>query len=462
MRTPTHIIVLLLALAGGFSGAPLPGAPGNVYLDDPSAGAPVTVQLERLDAAGTALSGRYVRVTSHRLGESDAPMEGIGGGADFRYEPNTKPLADCTWEIDDCSPFDAVNVYFHIDRFAHEFWSMRMGVEIPFQATAVIHFPGEGATSIADSRTIRFTLGNTMMKNAALDPDIIHHEYTHLITSALGFEVDIESSVEMRAINEAVAHYFAASFADDPRIGEWVVTCPPRLHCTGPANDDEMATLSTDPAVWNWNDGRPSDQLKYGACTRYYPLDGKCKIGYHNFTDVYTWGMIWGSALWDVREEIGPAAADRLVLESITAAPGNDVDFDDALRALIAADARLFGGVHSRTIADVFSARGFDVAGLVHTEVPPPAVRAFDLRLVGANPAGAGTIHLTFHLGNPAPARLAIYDPVGRRVALLYDGAAPAGTHAATWSPDSVPSGRYLAVLTSGSMRRSLLVTIVK
>ena len=461
MRSPPYII-FLLAVAGGFSGARSGAVPGNVYLDDPSAGAPVTVQLERLDADGTALSGRYVRVTSHRLGADGAPLEGVGGAADFRYEPNTDPLADCTWEIDDCSPFDAVNVYFHIDRFAHEFWTGRMGVEIPFQATAVTHFPGEGATSNADSRTIRFSLGNTMMKNAALDPDIIHHEYTHLVTSALGFEVDIESSVEMRAINEAVAHYFAASFADDPRIGEWVVTCPPRLHCTGPANDDEMATLSTDPAVWNWNDGRPSDQLKYGACTRYYPLDGKCKIGYHNFTDVYTWGMIWGSALWDVREEIGPAAADRLIFESITTAPGSDIDFDDALRALIAADASLFGGVHARAIAGVFSVRGFDVTGLVHTEVPPAPLRHLDLRLVGGNPAGSGSIHLTYHIAISARVRLAIYDAVGRRVALLHDGPASAGTHAAAWSPESMPSGRYFAVLTSGSMRRSLLVTIVK
>ena len=461
MRTPFNII-LLLAVVGGFSGAPSDGVPGNVYLDDPSSGAPITVQLERLDAGGSALSGRYVRVTSHRLGADGAPLEGIGGSADFRYEPNTDPLADCTWEIDDCSPFDAVNVYFHTDRFAHEFWSERMAVEIPFQATAVIHFPGEGATSNAASGTMRFGLGTTMMKNTALDADIIRHEYTHLVTSALGFEVDVESSVEMRAINEGVAHYFAASFSDDPRIGEWVVTCPPRLHCTGPENDDEMATLSTDPAVWNWNDGRPSDQLKYGACTRYYPLDGKCKIGYHNFTDVYTWGMIWGGALWDLREEIGAGAADRLVLESITAAPGSDIAFDDALRALIAADARLFGGLHGPAIARVFTARGFDAGGIVRTEEPPEALDHLDLRLLGASPSATRNIQLTFHLAKPAHARLAIYDAVGRRVALLHDGAASAGAHSATWMPDSVPSGRYFAVLTSGSMRRSLLVTIVK
>ncbi len=451
----------MLAVAAAFSGAPRQGAPANVFLGDPDDGASTTIQLDRLDGDGTKLTGRYVQVTSHRVGTLGEPIEGVDGAADFRFEPNTDPSADCTWRIEDCSPFDAVNVYYHVDRYAQEFWVERMGVEIPFQATAVTHYPGEGAFANRPPGTIKFGLGTTMMKNAALDPDIIHHEYTHLVTTSLGFDVDIGSTIEMRAINEGVAHYFAASFSDDPRIGEWVVTCPPRLHCTGPENDTEMATLATDPTVWNWNRGRPSDHLKYGACTRFYPLDGKCKIGYHNFTDAYTWGMIWGSALWDLREAIGAASADRLALESLTVPAGIDVRFTDAIRALIDADRRLYAGRHITTIADILSTRGFHLAGIVGSEKPATSPQNVAVRLVSSNPVSEEA-HLSFHLRTAANARLAIYDALGRRVALLYDGPAAPGTHDVVWSPESVPSGRYFAVLTAGSTRKSVLLTVIR
>lgn len=451
----------LFAFTVTFSGAPQQVVPANVYLENPDDGTTAVVQLERLAGDGTRLNGRYVRVTSDKLSTKGQAVEGVGGAADFRYEPNTSPVADCTWHIEDCSPFDAVNVYYHIDRFAHEYWTERLDVNLSFQAVAVTHIAGDGAFANRPPGTIKFGLGATMTKNAALDPDIIRHEYTHLVTTSLGFEVGIDSPVEMRAVNEGIAHYFAASFSNDPRIGEWIVTCPPRHHCTGPDNDTEMATLSTDPAVWNWNRGRPSDHLKYGACTRYYPLDGKCKIGYHNFTDVYTWGMIWGSALWDLREAVGAAAVDRLVVESVRGFTGSELRFDAAVTALVDADRRLFAGQHIEAIAGVFTRRGFSVAANVGSEDPAVHQPRFALRLAGSNPITSEAA-LSFQLQAAAHARLAVYDALGRRISLLHDAETSPGTHRIVWAADSAPSGRYFAVLTAGTARESVLLIVQK
>lgn len=449
----------ILAVLAGFSGAPA-GVPANVYLSDPSDGHVAQVQLERLDGDGTKLVGRYVRVTSERLSADGEPIEGVNGTADFRYEPIADSLADCTWHIEDCSRFDAVNVYYHVDRFAHEYWTKRLGVEIDFQAAAVTHYPGEGASANLPPGTIKFGLGTTMMKNAALDPDIIHHEYTHLVTTSLGFDVGTDSPVETRAINEGIAHYFAASFSNDPRIGEWVVTCPPRRHCAGPPNDTEMATLATDPAVWNWNDGRPSDQLKYGVCTRYYPLDGKCKIGYHNFSDAYTWGMIWGSTLWDVRESIGVAVADRLVLESIRSEGAPDLLFAGAVDALLNADVRLYDGAHQKQLADAFRARGFRVAPKTAAE-SPYTIEEMDIRLISPNPASS-TVRFQINAPATGHVHVAVYDELGRRMAVLYDGVSPSGTKAVNWMPQIAASGRYFAVLTDGTFRKSVAFVLVQ
>ena len=41
-----------------------------------------------------------------------------------------------------------------------------------------------------------------------------------------------------------------------------------------------------------------------------------------------------------------------------------------------------------------------------------------------------------------------VYDILGRRVAMLFEGTAPAGTQTATWDASNAASGTYLARLT--------------
>jgi hypothetical protein len=95
---------------------------------------------------------------------------------------------------------------------------------------------------------------------------------------------------------------------------------------------------------------------------------------------------------------------------------------------------------------------------------PPPAVVA--LAPVSPNPVRTGTL-LRFTLGREARIRLAIFDILGREVAVLADGPRAAGDHEVRWDARLAPSGAYLCRLeelradrsTHGSSRtRKLLV----
>ena len=431
--------------------------PGNVYLNDPADDEVSTVDLQRLNGDGTRLDGIYAQVRSYRLDADGNPTRGIDGSSDFRYEPGIDSL--CTWNVDSCSRFDAVNVYYHIDRFASEYWVERLGVDISFQARAIIHLPGDGSFAGRMPWTLTFGLGSTMMKNMALEDDIIYHEYTHLVTQSLGFEVDTTSTDETRALNEGIAHYFAASYTDDPRIGEWVVTCPARQHCVGPPNDTEMTALATDPVIWNWNEGRPDEDLKYGVCTRYYALDGKCKIGYHNFSHAYTWGMIWGSALWDIRQSIGADVTDRLVIRTVRNLDRRS-GFEQAIAGLAQAENELHGGVHLDAIGSVLRARGFVSLSRALASETDEVGPVHSIRILSGNPI-SGEARLQVTLPNPALMKLEVFDVLGRRIATLSNGHAVAGDHQVHWKPGPIPAGQYFFVLTSGLTRKTLVATFI-
>lgn len=64
------------------------------------------------------------------------------------------------------------------------------------------------------------------------------------------------------------------------------------------------------------------------------------------------------------------------------------------------------------------------------------------------------------HMGMPV--RLAIYDVLGRQVAVLIDGAMPAGTHQITFNGEGLSSGVYLVRLVAGSEVRTMRMLLLK
>ena len=430
---------------------------GYAYRHDPADGAYDTVALPRLYGDGTRLNGVYARVSSARINPDGAPTPSLDGNLDYRYlpTPTDTPGQACLLQLQDCSLFDAVNLYYHLDTFAHTYWVERLGLDLDFQVEAVTHISGDGGFADGERLLLKLGLGDLFMKNAALADDIIYHEYTHLVTTELGFVVGTTSPVETRALNEGYADYFTTSFTDDPRFGEWVVTCPPRQGCEGPPNDRDLRTLATDSAVWNWQDGAPPTGLAYGVCTRYHEADRKCKTSYNNFADQYVWGIIWGSALWDLRAALGADTADRLILAGLLDAHPSDLTFAAALDALFSAEARLYAGQHATTLETVFGARGIYPSATsitrTHEEAPP----AFTLHPNVPNPFST-TTEIRFTLPEATPLSLVVYDVLGRTVAQLADGWYGPGTHRVTWQPGALPAGLYVCRLTAGPRMQTL------
>ncbi len=87
------------------------------------------------------------------------------------------------------------------------------------------------------------------------------------------------------------------------------------------------------------------------------------------------------------------------------------------------------------------------------------AVGGLDLGLaVGPNPA-AGTVRVSLTLATGADAAVAVFDALGRRVAVLHEGAAPAGRLAASFDAAALPAGVYVvrAVVRSADGGSSVL-----
>ncbi len=67
-----------------------------------------------------------------------------------------------------------------------------------------------------------------------------------------------------------------------------------------------------------------------------------------------------------------------------------------------------------------------------------------------------------YALEDAAEVRVAVYDVLGRRVALLAEGMAEAGPHEATFEADGLPSGVYLVRLEAGGRVQTQQITLMK
>jgi hypothetical protein len=77
------------------------------------------------------------------------------------------------------------------------------------------------------------------------------------------------------------------------------------------------------------------------------------------------------------------------------------------------------------------------------------------------NPFGAQT-RLTLALSEGQVVRVEVYDGLGRRVAVLYDGEVEAGAHALTFDGSSLPAGAYVVRATGEAFSVARRVTLVR
>ncbi|NNE35093.1 MAG: hypothetical protein HKN13_07655, partial [Rhodothermales bacterium] len=381
------------------------------YERDPSYGDPVTVTINRLFGDGSRLDGRYVRTISHAHDTDNLPTPASDGANGYFFTPRPDSQEVCTNFRDKCSLFDNVNAYYHVDRFAFEYWSGELGVENDFQVTVLTH---AFLKSFAKGDTISLGTGSIFLRNHALEDEMIYHEYSHVVLSHLGFETDTLSSTQAWALGEGYADYFALSYLDQPVFANWATDCPARYECEGPPNDTTTRTMLTASNEWNWNNGDPSTQLKHGVCTRKHLEDLKCKISWVTFDDVYVWGMIWSSTLWDIRSSLGSEITDRLVLRSIERSGASIDSFVSAADAILSADSELYGGQHKERLLDIFEGRGIEALDTSVSTERDDVGDIFRLQTY-PNPT-AETVQVEIEINAATTVNLVLFDVNGRQV----------------------------------------------
>ena len=69
---------------------------------------------------------------------------------------------------------------------------------------------------------------------------------------------------------------------------------------------------------------------------------------------------------------------------------------------------------------------------------------------------------IAYTLPTAGPVRLAVYDALGREVAVLADGLKPAGQHTVAWDASTMPSGTYFYRLESGDLLLTRAMLLVR
>ncbi len=93
----------------------------------------------------------------------------------------------------------------------------------------------------------------------------------------------------------------------------------------------------------------------------------------------------------------------------------------------------------------------------------PAEAQAGAALVVGAYPSPfRERTTVRFALAEAGPAQIAVYDVVGRRVALLAEGPMAAGPHEVTWEADALPSGVYVVRLGAGAQVQTQRVTLLR
>lgn len=269
------------------------------------------VTLARLNDSNTCLAGQWARATLPS-GDVCAP------GRDF---------SSLTRSADE---FEALMAYFHVDRAQSYIQSLGFANVLNRQVRVHANdFPDDN--SFYDPATGEVSLGEGGVDDGE-DAEVIEHEYGHAVQDdqVPGFGATDQGG----AMGEGFGDYLAAALSNtftpsptfDPCIAEW-----DELGFGNPAEVPCLRRVDT---------GLTATQLGPGT---------SCDA------EVHCYGQAWSSALWTIREQIGGATADRLVIQSQFGLTPTS-DFQDGSRALLAADAQLYGGLHDDLLRDVLSA----------------------------------------------------------------------------------------------------------
>jgi Zn-dependent metalloprotease len=182
-----------------------------------------------------------------------------------------------------------------------------------------------------------FTQGTTTLaddRDSSVDGDVVLHEYGHGVSNRLvggPQNTSCLGGTQAGAMGEAWSDYWAITFYNDGRVGEYV---------TNNATNGIRRAAYTVPAN---------------------PIhDSYADLGVGGF-QVHRDGEVWAATLWDLRTQLGATITDRLVIQGMKFTPCGP-SFLNARDAILQADQNLNGGANRCTIWTVFARHGMGVS----------------------------------------------------------------------------------------------------
>jgi extracellular elastinolytic metalloproteinase len=180
----------------------------------------------------------------------------------------------------------------------------------------------QGTTNLADDR------------DSSQDGDVVLHEFGHGVSNRLvggPTNTSCLGGTQAGAMGEGWSDYWAATFYNDGRIGEYVTN--------NPTNGIRRAAYTV-----------PANPVH----------DSYADLGVGGF-EVHRDGEVWAATLWDLRNELGAAVADRIVLEGMKFTPCSP-SFLNARDGILQADQSINGGANRCRIWTVFARHGMGVS----------------------------------------------------------------------------------------------------
>jgi fungalysin metallopeptidase (M36) len=343
MRRPTSIAIaalLALALTSTATAAPKPPvvggttAQGQVFKPNPVADLGIESLTDQKDAdffsADPFLATAYHRVTLTNL-------DGTGtlSGAYAKVLSNTGKAATNTgsgfFYTRDQDQFEQTMAYYWVTQAQLYIQSLGFGSTLPAvnkrqQLLRIDQFGGDNSFFSEGTGKLTITLGKGGVDDAE-DAEVIVHEYGHSVqdNQVPGFG----SSEEAGAIGEGFGDYLAvtvsSAFAptpDEPCVADW----------------DSTSYTTTVPHCLRRVDG-----------DKHYPED---LVG-----EVHADGEIWSRALWDIHNALGPALADRIIIDAQFGFAA-DTTMPAAAAKTIQTARQLGGAGAQRAVRAAFAARG--------------------------------------------------------------------------------------------------------
>jgi hypothetical protein len=242
----------------------------------------------------------------HGFDGMDFPLEGYVNVTAYLEMENPLEGIPTGWVSLDNAMFVPGESFEALEKQAEEVIQDFLGVEddldLPFKNDAIFFFQGP---------SIDF----------AYDGDVIYHEYTHAVVGGerlFGYAVDeFGLDASPTAVNEAYADYFACSMMGDPVASEYALAA-----LSGTGRD-----ISID---------------------RFCPED--------LFGEEHDDGLMYSSALWDIREALGQEDADTIIFNALLTFH-LVTSFEEAAQATIA-EAALLEPTQEDAVEAIFQAHG--------------------------------------------------------------------------------------------------------